>query len=172
MFRYSLFILFLAFTASASAQSYTSAIGARLGYPLSLSYKTFLGDSGNAVEGIVGYYGSSDGFYRSSMIRISAGYQIHQPLNLDAKGLESLQWYYGGGATVSFWSWNYDSRFTGERYGSTTFGLQGFLGLDYRFPNNRINVSLDWTPVISFNGFGSGFGAGFAGVGVRYVLGE
>lgn len=38
-----------------SAQDYASAVGLRLGYPISLSFKTFLGGGPGAVEAFVNY---------------------------------------------------------------------------------------------------------------------
>lgn len=156
---------FMLITDSATAQEYRTAVGARLGYPLSLSIKHFLNDNGHAVEAYVGTRGWGYGRW----VNVSAGYQIHKPL--DIEGLEGLHWYYGGGATVFFW--NYDNAFAfDDDYSSTAIGIQGYLGLDYAFDDAPVNISVDWIPTFSFNGYLSGFGGGYGSVGVRYILGQ
>lgn len=160
----------IAFQFRSEAQNYNSAIGARLGYPLSLSYKKFIGES-SAFELLAGTHGRrytySFGDYGWRWFMVGGAYQKHQPLNLDADGLENLQWYWGGGATAYFWTFD---DYYADRYASTSFGIQGYIGLDYAFDEIPLNITLDWVPTIFLNGFGSGFGAGYGSVGVRYVL--
>ncbi len=144
-----------------NAQDYTTAVGGRLGYPLSASIKHFITDS-HALEAYVGTRG--DSFYRWT--NISAAYQIHNSFN-SADLPDNLRWYYGFGGSVYFWSWD---SFYSDQYRSTTFGIQGYLGLDYQFDNIPLNITLDWVPTFFLNGFGSGLGAGYGSVGVRYVL--
>jgi len=155
----SLLLLFAVVTTT-SAQEYESALGARLGYPLSASYKTFLGGSNNAFEAYAGFRNFGAGY---SWFTISGAYQIHKPI----EDVEGLQWYFGGGASVYFWSFDFTTDSS-----TTTFGLQGYLGLDYKFEDYPINLSLDWIPTIFLSGFDSGFGGGYGSLGVRYVLGE
>ena len=107
------------------------------------------------------------GYFNYRWTNISAAYQIHKPVSLD--GVEGLNYYFGGGASAYFWS--YDVGFLDrDRYTSTSFGIQGYLGLDYVFEDLPINISLDWTPTVFLNGFGSGFGGGFGSLGIRYVF--
>ena len=82
----------IGFNQSASAQEYKSAIGLRLGYPLSVSYKTFLNDKA------------------------------------------------------------------------------GNIGLDYKFANTPINLSLDWIPTYWLTGYYDGFGSAIGGLAVRYTF--
>lgn len=149
----------LFFMPTLDAQHFNSAAGLRFGAPLSLSYKTFLNESA-AVEGFVG----TRGFAGFRWYNVGASYQIHKPLKLgDSDGLE---YYYGGGASAYFYT--YDAFFEG---GSTTsFGVQGNLGIQYTFSNAPISVTMDWMPTVFLNGFGSGFGGGYGGIGVRYIL--
>ena len=51
-------LFILAITNEMKAQDYKSAIGLRFGYPVSISYKTFLTES-NALELLAGYRGYS-----------------------------------------------------------------------------------------------------------------
>ena len=163
--RYTLtFLLALLFSLGLSAQDYKSAVGVRLGYPFSLSYKTFISEA-SALEGYVGFrwYGAG-----TSWVSVNGAYQIHKDLGLE--DLEGLQWYYGFGAGAQFWSYDF------EDSGSTTFSLSGYLGLQYTFPESPISITFDWVPTIfigdtyygGFNTFGGRYGA----VAVRYVLGR
>jgi len=154
----------LTFTTNATAQSYKSAVGARLGYPLSASFKTFLSETG-AVELSAGTRGFGSGFGSYRWWIVSGGYQIHQPL--DVGDLEGLEYYYGLGASVFFW--NFGEGFGGD-YSTTTFGVQGYAGLSYSFEDKPFNITVDWVPTYFFNGFGSGLGAGYGTVGIRYIL--
>lgn len=158
----TLIFLSLAFTffvvTNADAQSYKTAVGARLGYPLSASFKTFLSES-SAVEVYAGFRGWTG--YR--WISISGAYLIHKPIS----GVDNLNWYFGGGASVYFWT--FDSGFLNND-GSTSIGIQGYLGLDYRIPDTPVNITADWVPTFFLNGFGSGFGGGYGSLGIRYIL--
>lgn len=151
-------ILFLGCNFAAQAQEYNSAIGLRLGYPTSISYKTFLSEKG-AIEAFAGFRG----FSGYSWVNLGAMYQVHNPIS----ELDGLSWYYGGGASVFFW--NYKNSFI-DAGANTSFGILGVLGLDYKFKDAPINASLDWVPTFFVNGFGSGFGGGYGALSVRYVL--
>lgn len=171
MCRYLLLFFFchLIVAGTAAQSDYKSAVGLRLGSPVAISFKHKLSDS-DAIEFTLSTRGQRQRFSSYRWLGISGGYQVHNGLNLNVSGLEQLQWYFGGGAAAYFWSWDYDSGFSQDQYSSTSFGIVGYLGLEYTFDSIPVNLSLDWTPVFAFNGFGSGFGAGFAGLAVRYVL--
>ena len=142
----------------AGAQNYNSAIGARLGYPVSISYKTFL-TAEHALEGYVGFRTWRNYSYSS----INAAYQVHFPL----EGIENLQWYIGAGGGI--YLWNYDVR-PRERNTEIGLGIQGYLGLDYTIPDLPINVFVDWIPTFFISGYRTGFYASYGNIGVRYVL--
>ncbi|MCH2081640.1 MAG: hypothetical protein MK226_04575 [Saprospiraceae bacterium] len=167
LFSISAFVFVLCLSSSLQAQdastsTYKGAVGARLGYPLSLSVKYFLDDS-HALEAYVGTRGWSG--YRWT--NLSAAYLIHKPLDID--GLDGIRWYVGGGASAYFWS--FDDIFLGsETYSATTIGIQAYGGLDYMFEDTPINISIDWIPTYFFNGYGSGFGGGYGSLAVRYVF--
>ncbi len=149
--------LLLAMAVPAQAQLYKSAIGARLGYPLAASYKTFLNES-SAIEAYVGFR-SWSGY---GWFSVSGAYQKHAPIN----GVDGLQWYWGGGLSAYFWNFDFDTDSS-----NTTFGLQGYLGLDYKFPNAPVSITADWIPTFFFSGYINGFGGGYGTLGVRYVIG-
>jgi hypothetical protein len=154
----------LLFTTNTFAQDYKSAIGLRLGYPLSVSFKTFLNES-NAVEVYAGTRGYGSGFGSYRWWIVSGAYQIHKPLEIG--DIEGLGYYFGAGASVFFWS--FDEGFGGD-YSTTTFGIQAYAGLNYSLENTPINITVDWIPTYFFSGFGSGFGAGYGTIGIRYIL--
>ncbi|MEM6801211.1 MAG: hypothetical protein AAF696_07385 [Bacteroidota bacterium] len=141
------------------AQNYKRAIGLRLGYPTSVTFKNFLNES-HAIEAYAGTRGWST--YR--WFNVAGAYQFHK----DIEGVDNLQYYFGAGASVFFWSFDFDSRFS-----STTIGLQGYAGLDYSFDDIPLNISLDWIPTIYLgSAFTSGFAGGFGTLGVRYIINE
>ncbi len=153
-------VSFLAFS-SLQAQSYSSAIGARFGSPLSVSYKMFINDNGHAVEGIAGFRSYSD----YSWVNVGAAYQLHN----DISSVDGLYWYYGAGAAAFFWSFN-NNFIGGADQANLSVGIQGYLGLDYTFSGAPVNASIDWIPTFFISGFGSGFGAGYGALAVRYTL--
>ena len=120
--------LFLFSYSQVGAQEYSSAVGARLGYPLSASYKTFMGDSNNALELIAGFRSFS--FY--NWFTVGGAYQFHNEI----ESVDGLQWYYGFGASAYFWS--FDTGFFGDTSVGTSVGIQGYIGLDYKFADNSI----------------------------------
>lgn len=152
--------LFLAFAAvSSHAQDYDRGIGLRLGYPTSISYKQFISNQG-AVELFLGFRS----WNTHGWTNIGGMYQHHN----DISELRGLSWYYGGGASVFFW--NYKSNFPDNRGAGTSIGILGVVGLDYKFAEAPINLSLDWIPTFFVNGYGSGFGGGYGALSVRYTF--
>lgn len=154
----ALFACLLLFTNNLNAQDYQTAIGARLGYPLSASIKHFVKQS-HAVEGYVG----ARWYNRYRWTNVSLAYLIHNSF----EGVDDLKWYFGGGGSVYFW--HYDNGFA-DGSTNTSFGIQGYLGLEYTFADVPISLSADWVPTIFVNGYGSGFGGGYGSIAVRYVL--
>lgn len=157
--RNLLTLIFLIFCSlSLKAQLYDSALGLRLGVPLSISYKKMIADN-KALEGYIGTRGKNG--YR--FVNISGAYQIIEPIDLG--GIEELYYYYGAGASIYFWSFKEEGNNQ-----SATPGLQGYLGLEYAFSDKPIHLTLDWVPTIFLSGHLSGLRAGYLSLGVRYVL--
>ena len=150
----------LAMANDLKAQNYQSAVGLRLGVPLGISYKFFISEPG-AIELYLGFRSYSFGY---TYINPGAMYQHHFPIS----SIDGLSWYVGGGASVFLY--NYKSSFGGVEDGSFGIGLNGVLGLDYKFTNAPINISADWTPTIYLSGYNTGFGGGAGALSVRYVL--
>ncbi len=146
---------------TAYSQDYTSAIGLRLGYPTSISFKHFMTEK-NAFEIFAGFRGYK--YVRNT--NIGALYQIHTPIT----GAPGLKWYFGGGAGVFISSYDKDF-FLDNTYGNFNVGIMGNLGLDYKFINAPLNLSLDWVPTFIigeayYNGFIGSYGA----LSVRYTF--
>jgi hypothetical protein len=110
---------------STAQDDYRLALGLRLSNSTptlnsSFSGKYFITDR-SAIEGLVSF---------GSRFGMGALLEIHQPF-ASAPG---LRWFYGVGAYV------------GWQDSETYLGPTGVLGLDYKFSNAPINLSLDWKP--------------------------
>ncbi|MCW5924558.1 MAG: hypothetical protein KIS77_19730 [Saprospiraceae bacterium] len=147
--------------AAFSQKNYTNAIGLRLGYPTSITYKHFISEPG-AIEVFAGFRSYSGyGWFNAA-----AAYEHH----FDISGVDGLNWYAGGGVSAFFWN-DRDNIFVNNRdYKSTSIGVFGVIGLDYKFANAPLNLSVDWMPLVFLNGYGSGFGGGYGALSARYVL--
>lgn len=136
---------------SGSGQSYTTAVGVKF-YPGAISVKHFLNNDNKAIEGL--------GYFWSKGFRVTGLYEIHADIN----SVSGLKWYVGPGAHLGSY---------GSKYGGGgSFGVDGVLGLDYKFDDVPINISLDWQPSFEFlsNGYENGFAGNFGGLAIRYTL--
>lgn len=152
----TLLIVIMAFSAQAqsSRHSYTTALGVKA-YPTGVTLKHFMTPN-TAVEGIAYFY--NYGF------RVTALYEIHGNFS----STPGLKWYIGPGVHAGFWNTAWKDRYPGRENG-VTLGIDGVLGLDYKFNNVPINMSLDWQPSINLTGYG-GFDGGWGGLAVRYTF--
>jgi hypothetical protein len=143
---------------SYSNQSYTTALGLKVwGNGGGVSLKHFVTPT-NALEGI--------GYFWNHGMRITGLYEFH----FDIPEAPGLKWYVGPGAHIGF----YNDRYYDDRYydgnGSGSYvGIDGVLGLDYKFDGVPINLSLDWQPSFEF-GDNRGFIGSWGGLGIRYTL--
>ncbi|MBC7937370.1 MAG: hypothetical protein H7Y86_18655 [Rhizobacter sp.] len=151
---FALVIVLLAGIGAASAQSnvtsqeYTTALGVKF-YPGAVSLKHFI-KTNAALEGL--------GYFWNKGARITGLYEFHGDIN----GAAGLKWYAGPGAHVGFYNSKYG--------GGSSFGVDGVLGLDYKFKGAPINMSVDWQPSFEFNGAYDGFSGNWGGLGIRYVF--
>jgi len=153
-------LIALAYASQVKAQAYNSAIGLRFGYPISVTYKTFMTES-NALELFAGYRGYSNVY---SYFTVGALYEIHKPF----PDVDGLSWYYGPGLSVQFFNYDNDYIFTDDP-GDFGLAVSGVLGLDYKFADAPFNLSLDIMPTFRFGGWDDGFYAWYA-LSARYVL--
>jgi len=134
--------------AQATGSNYKTAIGVKF-YPTGVTLKTFV--KSNAAFEAIGYFWDKG-------TRITALYEYHQDLTQSG----NLKWYIGPGAHVGFYKADFFN-------GGTSVGIDGVLGLDYKFPGIPINVSLDWQPSYEFGDY-EGFNGNWGGVGLRLAL--
>jgi outer membrane protein W len=148
------------------AQEYTTAAGIRLG-PNSaaispgFTIKHFLNET-NAVEGIVGI---------SSGIGLCALYEWHHPFT----NIDHLHWFVGAGGYAAFRnSTNYivnkaDGTPSTIKTSSSFIGAAGIAGLDYKFEQIPLNISLDWKPELNIL-TSIGFEASAVGISARFTF--
>jgi hypothetical protein len=110
----------------AYSQEYRSAIGVRLSSSPavvnnSISFKYFTSES-LALEGLLSF---------SDPVALGLLFEKHNPFSS-----AGLQWFYGAGGYVGFG-------------GDTKVGGMGIIGLDYKFTNVPLNISLDWKPELN-----------------------
>ncbi|HVZ56010.1 MAG TPA: hypothetical protein VG870_05075 [Chitinophagaceae bacterium] len=133
---------------STNSSTYETALGVKVWDGGGISLKHFF-NSNNAGE-LIAYFWSHG-------IRFTGLYEIHGPIS----GAEGLRWYIGPGAHLGSYS---------SKYGDGAFvGIDGVLGLDYKFRGAPINMSLDWQPSFEF-GTDRGFYSGWGGLGIRYTF--
>ena len=133
----SLFLAAIVFTTGVSAQSYKTGVGVRLSSSQamvnnSISLKHFLNER-SAIEALFSF---------GDPLAIGALYEVHKPFST-----EGLQWFYGGGGYLGFVkSWNPNKN---RNETDVNVGAQGVIGLDYKFTNLPLNLSLDWKPELN-----------------------
>ncbi|HZE84490.1 MAG TPA: hypothetical protein VE035_09280 [Puia sp.] len=108
-----------------SAQDYKVAIGVRLSSASptlsnSVSVKYFMNER-DALEGLVSF---------GTRFGVGGLFERHQLIG----NTPALTWFYGLGGYLGFQDRN------------TYLGPTGIVGLDYKFANAPLNISLDWKP--------------------------
>jgi hypothetical protein len=137
---------------------YTNAVGLKALYGVAVTGKHFFDDR-QAVEVIAGFRS----FYDSREVNVTALYQYHTEIPV----LEGLRWYIGGGGTALFYSYN--NYYNGNTSVNSVFGVAGVGGVEYKFKNIPLAVSVDWLPTYILNG-NSGFVPDSGGAGVKYTF--
>jgi hypothetical protein len=131
------FLFLLAFVligaSQIQAQDYKTALGIRLSSQgpainNSVSFKHFMNPK-LAVEAL---------FTFDKRAAIGGLLEVHNPM----PSTEGLQWFYGAGAYLGFDS---DKTHTDR----ALMGAQGIVGLDYKFANLPLNLTLDWKPELN-----------------------
>ena len=128
-----LFVIILVSASQLKAQDYKTALGIRLSSQgpavnNSVSFKYFMNPK-LAVEALLTF---------DKRAAIGALLEVHNPM----PSTEGLQWFYGAGAYLGFDS---DKTHTDR----ALMGGQGIIGLDYKFANLPLNLSLDWKPELN-----------------------
>lgn len=124
-------------TQTLNAQDYKTGLGVRLSSSNamqnnSISIKQFI-SSTTAIEGL---------FTFGDPLALGALIEFHKPLS--ASG---LTYFYGAGGYISFLKTvNVNTQKSST---DPNFGAQGIIGLDYKFNNIPLNISLDWKPELN-----------------------
>ncbi len=133
------------------AQTYTTAIGAKFytGAPsfggLNIRYSN---SEKSALEGSL--------LFTSGAVGLEGLYEYQAPI----QGVTNLQYYLGGGGLLAFGSGYYGN--------STGFALRLTGGIDYKFEDAPIDVSLGLDPFFYLTPATSSYFT--VGIGLRYVL--
>lgn len=140
--------------AQSMGSDYTTAVGAKF-YPTGLTVKHFIQEN-RALEGLLYLWG--EGY------RLTGLYEFYG----DIAGVDGLKWYAGGGVHVGAFNdvWKTDNP---NKDHNTNIGLDGILGLDFKFTGVPINLSLDWQPSYNLTGYNYLEGA-WGGLGIRYTF--
>lgn len=149
-------VIIMASSAFTQAQSYSNAVGLRLGSSNGISFKHFMSEA-DAVEIIANT--------RWRGLQITALYERHQGLEIS----NQLKFYYGAGGHLGVWD-NYDNHPWFDDKNNKQYvvvGIDGILGLEYIFKEVPIALSLDWKPEFNLVGY-SGIWLGDSGLSVRY----
>ncbi len=169
-----LIIFFIIATANLSlfAQNpgYKTGIGLRGGYESGLTLKHFIA-SDKALEGIYSRHWGNFG------TRITVLYEIQKPIS----GAKGLSFFYGVGGHIGFYNGlyygyknngyydkngNWQSVPYQDRY--TSIGIDGILGLEYKFSEIPFTVGLDIKPFVDLTRYSNYFGD--AAFSVRYTF--
>lgn len=145
--------LFLSTLPTMNGQAYKSAIGVKGGNVLMGTFKTFLGEK-FAFEGVTGF-----GLGEVDADLYAAAYaEMHFPIG----SLEKLTWFVGAGPNVATAS-------AGISNNSTSWGLAGIGGVDFRIGDTPLNVSADISTPIFFGDTVLNF-VPYFGASARYIF--
>ena len=98
----------------------------------SISFKQFITEK-TAIEGLVSF---------GDPLAIGALIEFHKPL-----AASGLRYYYGAGGYLGFVKTYNPNKNINET--DANLGAQGVIGLDYKFSNVPLNISLDWKPELN-----------------------
>ena len=148
------FLVTVFFMTSANAQApYDHAIGLKFPGGVSVTYKTFITDTRNIEAEFTAWH---QGF------RVAGLYEFNF---YSFDDIPELSWFVGPGAHIGFWKNQEDKNYNSQ----ADIGIDGIIGLDYKFKGVPINVSLDWQPAITVIG-DAGFTPVFGGIALRYTF--
>ncbi len=92
-----------------------------------------------------------------------------QSMGYEYKTALGVKFYPGGISLKSFIQTNKAIEGLGYFYTDGVRFTGGVIGLDYKFKDAPINVSLDWQPSFNFVGYNY-FEGGWGGLGIRYTF--
>ena len=129
IYAFSLIVFIFLCGSRVSAQDYRMALGIRLSSSdatlgNSVTGKYFITDR-SAIEGIISF---------GNRFGVGGLLEIHNPFDFPG-----FKWFYGGGIYVG--NGDYE-----KSDNATYLGPTGIIGLDYKFPNIPLNLSIDFKP--------------------------
>ncbi len=156
-------LLWTAMNLNLNAQTYSNALGIRFGGLTSgIDGKHFINNN-TAVEGILSFGSNSfliTGLYEKQQAITNAG---------------GLQWFYGFGAHLGIFNQNghyyyYDKNQVYVQNGGSSLavGIDGIIGLEYKFESIPFSIGIDTKPFIDFSRGTAFFWDG--GLLLRYVF--
>jgi hypothetical protein len=152
----AILVLTFVFTKS-EAQNYKTALGVRLSSANadvnnSVSFRQFITHN-TALEGLLSF---------GDPVAIGVLFEKFKALSP-----EGLSYFWGGGGYVSFAK----TSAAKTSNGNVGLGGQGVIGLDYKFNNIPLNLSLDWKPeLLLVNNIN--FQPAAIGLSARFVFGK
>ncbi len=132
------------------APPYKTAIGLLVWNGFGASFKTFIKNK-TAIE--------LKGYFDKNGTRMTGLIEFHGEI----AGLDGMYWYAGPGVHVAFYKTG------GAKQSSTVVGIDGVVGIDYKFKDTPIDLFLDWQPTYEF-GLSRGAFISWGGVGIRYTF--
>ena len=154
MKKIAIAILIIVSIPAAHAQApYNRAIGVKFPGGFSITYKKFVSDRHNFEAQFTSW---KEGFRAAGLYEINF-------FSFDK--VPELSWFVGPGAHIGFWKAAYEKTYDSQ----VDIGIDGIIGLDYKFKNVPINVSVDWEPAVTLVG-SAGFTPVFGGIAVRYTF--
>ncbi|HEX2532512.1 MAG TPA: hypothetical protein VHK69_02185 [Chitinophagaceae bacterium] len=157
----SSFVLFMCIAqaqrGSGGGYGYKNALGVKVWDGVGVSFKHFFNK--NAGE-FIGHFGRN-------YFRLTGLYEIHGPVS----GAPGLKWYAGPGVHIGFYNddYYYRGRYYGRGRGRGHVGIDGVVGLDYKFKGAPINVSFDFQPAFEFDD-GVYYSGHWGGLGIRFTF--
>ena len=149
-------LIVIAVTTGLFAMDYGTGVGVRGGLSNGITVKHFIGEK-TAIEGLLAT--------RWGGFEITGLYEIHNAAAFDAP---RLNWYYGLGAHIGFWSGK-DVGWADDDEDYTVIGVDGIIGIEYNFKELPFNIGLDWKPVFNLAGNTEFWGDNGA-LSLRYIF--
>lgn len=150
-------------SAQMQAQDYKTAIGLRLGYQYGLSVKHFFKPPW-AFEILASTRGGGRRWGGHFGGTLTCLFEYHGQLG------KGFFWYAGGGLHVSRWyGGHYRGRWDRDDRYYMVVGLDGVLGIEYKFSGAPIALALDWKPEFDLAG-GWWFGGDGLALTVRFCF--
>jgi hypothetical protein len=147
-------ILLVTIITTVRAQApYNRALGLKFPGGFSLTYKKFVSDTHNFEAQFTSW---NKGFRAAGLYEINF-YAFNK--------VPELSWFVGPGAHIGFWKSAFEKTYDSQ----IDIGVDGIIGLDYKFKTVPINVSLDWEPAVTLLG-SAGFTPVFGGAAIRYTF--